>query len=324
MSAGGTAMAVTGVVVCPSCDGMTFTLTSCRCTDGGDRFLVSDDGRGREAYRECRVCQGVGTVAHACHGCAQTGRRRAQLVLTMGNLDTGVVASANVVPGVAEPRPWPGGGGWHLPMAPLIRELAAAVGVGSWYDVQTPRRSPDGPVIFLPRQWTPDLPEPGRRALEAEALATQCRYPWHVFLGRTAAERPRDPGRDLGRLCQVADLLCLDLVVEARRRARNHLCWDIRYEVPGGQVPADSRGWTDDLVGAVAATTITDAMYGLAERSRTAPAHFLEVGNQHVPDLPTVDVDEVERRIVADCTDLDTGSGAAGAQAMWGLVARFV
>ena len=33
------------VVVCPSCDGMTFTLASCRCTDGGDRLLVSDDGR---------------------------------------------------------------------------------------------------------------------------------------------------------------------------------------------------------------------------------------------------------------------------------------
>ncbi|MBF9127478.1 hypothetical protein I0C86_00480, partial [Plantactinospora sp. S1510] len=52
------------VVVCGSCDGMTFTLTACRCTDGGDRLLVDRDGRGREAYRDCRMCQGMGTVAN--------------------------------------------------------------------------------------------------------------------------------------------------------------------------------------------------------------------------------------------------------------------
>ncbi|MBF9134495.1 hypothetical protein I0C86_37030 [Plantactinospora sp. S1510] len=168
-------------------------------------------------------------------------------------MDTGRVASANVVPGVVEPVRWPGGGGWHLPVAPLLRELAGTVGAGSWTDARNSPGSADGPVLFLPRQWKPDLSEPARRALEAATIATQSHHPWYVHLGRTAVEPTRNLAADLGRLCRLADLLCLDLVVEARGRgAGGGLSWDIRYEVPGGPVPAQARGWADDLSGAVA------------------------------------------------------------------------
>jgi hypothetical protein len=236
----------------------------------------------------------------------------------MANVDTGTVVSANVVPGVLEPVRWPGGGGWHLPMAPLLRELAGTAGAGSWSDARNPAGSADGPVLFLPRQWKPDLSEPARRALEAATIATESLHPWYVFLGRTAADPPRDLAGDLGRLCRLADLLCLDLVVEARGRgADGSLSWDIRYEVPGGPVPAHARGWADTLGGAVAATTVTDALYGLDERGRTAQGHYLNGGDRQLPDPPMVDLDQVERRIIADRVDLATGAPAAGAQAIW-------
>ena len=235
------------VVVCSSCDGMTFTLAACRCTYGGNRLLIRGDDRPRtpEPFRNCRVCEGLGQVARPCYSCGQTGRLRAQLVLTMANLDTGAVASVNLVPGLVLPRAWPDGTGWYLPIAPLIRELAAAVGAASWRDPRSPTSSTEGRDIFLPGQWQPDLPEPARRALETEAIALQSHSAWQVFIGRTAPDPPRDLDRELGRLCRLADLLCLDLVVEARRRPfgderDRELEWDIRFEVPGAAVPVDT------------------------------------------------------------------------------------
>ncbi|WP_433031693.1 hypothetical protein [Plantactinospora sp. CA-290183] len=305
-------------MICRSCEGLTFTFAACRCTSGGDRLLVDTEVRNGEPYRDCQVCQGIGQVAYPCDHCGRTGRRRAQLVLTIANVDTGAVASANVVPGVVEPARWPGGADWHLPLTPLLRELAATVGAGSWYDVRATPRSPDALVIFLPRRWRPDLSESTRRRWEAEAIAHQPNGPWHVYLGRTAEEPARDPAADLGRLCRLGDLLCLDLVVEARRRrADDGLGWDIRYEVSGGEVPAQARGWADDLPGAVAATTVTDALYGLKERGLAAPGHYLAVGERRLPEPPTIDLDQLERRIVADCADLITGARTAGAQALW-------
>lgn len=70
-----------------------------------------------EAYRDCRICAGAGTVAQGCVDCGQRGVRRAQLVLTVANLDTGQVASGNVVPGSVAPTR-SAGGGWCLALAP--------------------------------------------------------------------------------------------------------------------------------------------------------------------------------------------------------------
>ncbi|MFY1690381.1 hypothetical protein [Plantactinospora sp. WMMB782] len=267
-------------VSCRSCDGLAVTLDPCRCTYGGDRLLVNDnDGGDRpagEAYRDCRECQGVGTLARPCHDCRQSGRRRAQLVLTMANLDTGSVASANVVPGVVEPVPWPGdgGGSWHLPLAPLLHDLAALVGAGSWTDVRAPG-DPDGPLVLLPRAWRPEQPAPVRRTLEAEAIAGESLDAWRLYLGRTTAGTPRlDAAAELGRWCRLAGLLCLDLVVEARRlAATDALTWAVRFELPDGPVPAETYGYADDLAAAISTTSDLDACYGLDERGRTVPAH---------------------------------------------------
>ncbi|MBF9131863.1 hypothetical protein I0C86_23275 [Plantactinospora sp. S1510] len=314
-------MAGLPVVQCRSCDGLSFTLDPCRCTYGGNQLLVNADEKSRpagEAYQDCRECQGVGTVGQPCHDCQQTGRRRAQLVLTMANLDTGAVASANVVPGVVEPVPWPddGGGSWHLPLAPLLRDLAAVVGVGTWTDVRQPGE-PDGPLVFLPRSWRPGHPASAREALEAEAIAGESNDAWRLYLGRAAGAPPREAAAELGRLCRLAELLCLDLVVEARRLvATAGLTWAIRFEVPGGPVPAEARGYADDLTAAITSTTDLDACYGLEERGLTAPAHHLTIG-EPPPDPPPVDLDQLERRILADCLDLATGGPTAGAQAIW-------
>jgi len=254
-----------------------------------------------------------------CPDCGQTGRRRAQLVLTMANLDTGAVASANVVPGVVEPVRWPGNGQrWCLPLAPLLRELAATVDVGSWSDVRQPG-SPDGPLVLLPRGWRPELPDASRRTLEAEALAGEAREPWRLYLGRTVAAPPRDPAAELGRRCRLAGLLCLDLVVEARRRASDGagFSWYLRYEVPGGPVPCEPGRDADNLAQAIAATGDLDALYGLEERGRHVPAYYLDAGDRPPADPPRVDLDRLERRILADCVDLATGAPTAGAQAIW-------
>ncbi|MEQ4303889.1 hypothetical protein ABNF97_21330 [Plantactinospora sp. B6F1] len=325
---GAALMAGPAVVGCRSCDGLSFTLDPCRCTYGGNRLLVDDsigdggaDRRGAgEVYQDCLECQGVGTVGRPCFDCGQTGRRRAQLVLSMANLDTGAVASANVVPGVVEPVPWPGdgGGSWHLPLAPLLRDLAAAVGVGSgaWADVRQPG-DPDGPLILLPRAWRPEHSATVREVLEAEAIAGESNEAWRLYLGRATVAPPREPAAELARLCRLADLLCLDLVVEARRLiATDGLTWAIRFEVPGGPVPSEARGYADDLAEALTTTSVLDACYGLEERGEAAPAHHVTLG-QPPPDPSTVDLDQLERRILADCLDLVTGEPTAGAQAIW-------
>lgn len=309
------------VVVCRSCDGLGFALARCPCTHGGDdRLLVTDgDRQPGEPYQDCQQCDGLGSVGRPCHDCGQSGRRRAQLVLTMANLDTGAVASANVVPGVVEPAPWPGDGGrsWYLPLAPLLGELAAAVGANSWTDVRDPH-SVDGPLILLPSDWQPEHPAQRRTVREAEAIAWQGRDAWRLFLGRTAAAPPRDPAAELGRWCRLADLLCLDLVVEARRQpAGGGLTWTVRFEVPGGPVPADVRNDADDLAAAILTTGELGALYGLEERGLAACAHHLAAGGPPPATPPSIDLDQPQRRIIADCVDVATGAPNPGAQAIW-------
>ncbi|MEE6261531.1 hypothetical protein [Plantactinospora sonchi] len=337
------------VMLCRECDGMTFTLVACRCTYYGNTLLVSDEDRAPgEPYHNCLECDGVGTVGRPCHDCRQTGRRRAQLVLTVANLDTGAVASANVVPGVVEPARGPDADpGWYLRLAPLLRDLAARVGATSWTDVNG-AGSPDGPLVMLPKQWRPELPASDRKVLEADAIARCSHDPWRLYLGRTTSEPPRDPAAELARLCRLADLLCLDLVIEARRvearrvEARtvgartvgarrvdgrpvdagqvwtvDDLTWHLRYEVSGGPVPTEARCRAENLTTAITGTSDLDAFYGLEERGRTAPAHHLTIGYRPPAEPPDIDLDQLERRILADCVDVSTGTPTFGAQAIW-------
>jgi hypothetical protein len=303
------------VVTCRRCEGMTVTEASCGCLNGGNRVLVTDDPAPREAYRDCRMCGGSGRVATACHSCGQRGRQRAQIVLTVANVDTGAVASTSVEPGTVAPVSDPGGG-WRLRLGPLIRDLAAAVGAATWSDVYG---RPDGELdVSLPRDWRPDLRMERWRALEAAAIAAQAGVGWHVYLGRSAAPPAVEPEHRLSQLCAVADLLHLDLVVEARRnRTEDRLYWDIRYDVPGARVPARARLDANDLVTAVSTATVVRAIAGISARGLTAPAHYLDRPTESAPVRPHGNLDEVERRVVADCTDLRTGLALPGAQAIW-------
>ncbi|MBB4958579.1 hypothetical protein [Micromonospora polyrhachis] len=307
------------VVDCPDCEGMTFRLVPCRCR--ADQSPTDDTAAGGEPYPECRLCAGVGGVAVGCNRCGQTGRRRAQLVLTMANLDTGAVASHNVVPGGCEPTP-DQDGGWWIELTPLVSELAATVGVTAWRSVLTGAVEP---VVRLPRQWRPHLPAGRRLALEAKALAGHSRCPWQVYLGHSDADAaaalvPPDLDRGLDRLCAIAGLLCLDLVVEARRTRDGGLTWSIGYRAADAEVPAEPGGEAADLREAVAATTVRRALDGVVTSRRPAPAsaYLVQPSAVPTPRRPTTELDQLERRIVADCARPSRrGDDVAGAQAIW-------
>ncbi|NLU79043.1 hypothetical protein HCA58_11780 [Micromonospora sp. HNM0581] len=296
------------VVDCDECSGLGFLVRRCFCTAGGDRLVVDGNEHRDEAYTDCQVCGGDGSVAQACHRCGRGGRRRAQVVLTVVNLDTGAAASRRLVPGGALP-PVDDERVWRA--RPVVAELAGPVGVRGL----RPRwggRELDDPLGWLPKTWRPDLPERQRLAMEAAALVRQDFDPWLVYVGRgTELPPPADPGRELARLCGLADLLHLDLVVDARRR-HNWLTWQIRYELPGSPVPDDDQViGSVDLASVAAATTVVSAMRGLDERGRQAPAYTV----RPVPavDPPhAVDLDRLSRTILADLAH-----DAPGAQAIW-------
>jgi hypothetical protein len=262
------------VTDCPTCDGLSWTVRDCDCVPAGDRFLVDTTPADRAPWRDCRLCHGTGRRTRVCAACDGRGCRRAQLVLTVANLDTGQVASADLRPGaLPAPQPSPGGG-WHVTLTPVVRDLAATVDAHA--PVDTLGRPLGEEFLLLPRDWSPDLPPERRKRLEAAALAGWSRQPWRVWLGRTTAPAapPPHPAAQLLQLCALAGPLCLDLVVEARRDGTG-LVWHVRYDVPGATVPARPAGWATDLADALRTTTVDTALWGLATRGLTAPAHEL-------------------------------------------------
>ncbi|MEO3821901.1 hypothetical protein [Plantactinospora sp. B24E8] len=131
-------------------------------------------------------------VARPCRECHGYGRRRAQLVLTVGNFDTGAVASASVVPGSVPPAVTPDGTGWRIALGPVLADLAARVDAAppTLREVFTPERPPDPDgelTIPLPYDWRPDLPVEHRHRIEAAALVNRSYAPWLVVLGHYAA-----------------------------------------------------------------------------------------------------------------------------------------
>ncbi|MEO3779426.1 hypothetical protein ABGB16_21795 [Micromonospora sp. B11E3] len=297
-------------VACPDCSGLTFQVQRCRCTDGGDRLLVEGDAYADEPYRECRLCRGDGSVAVPCPRCERTGRRRAEVVVSVVNLDTGAVASERFRPGRFTPVRSPDGL-WEVPLRRVAARLAARVGARDVGGISPTGPALDAPLLWLPRTWRPDLPADQRYAAEAEALARADHTPWVVLLGRAAEPPPPPaPGRHLGWLCGVAGLLHLDLVVEARRR-HDQVCWDVRFELPGGDVPDAPRRQGFDLPAAVVDTTVAAALAGLAESGLTAPAYTVR-SSLGVPAAPAdVDVAALGGRILTDL------AGGPGAQAIW-------
>ncbi|WP_157742648.1 hypothetical protein [Micromonospora chokoriensis] len=288
---------------------MTFTLEPCRCTTYGDRFLADADvlGPPREAYRSCEQCRGAGHVAYPCYRCGRRGRRRAQLVVSVANLDTGAVASQQVVPGSLHPHRDPAGR-WVVDLASRVRDLAATVGAVV--------AEADAPSLWLTNEWRPDLPAMRRHELEAQAILRADHAAWRLVLGRSTVAPTVDPAARLARLCALADLLLLDLVVEARRHGAG-FGWTVRYEVPGSPVPSGLPGGYRDLPEVLASTSATAALTGLAERGLAAAARLLRPDSPRPPADPEVDVDQLERRVLADCIDATNGDELPGAQALW-------
>lgn len=301
-----------GVIDCDECDGLGFRVRRCVCVQGGDQLIVDGDRCADQAYADCRVCGGDGSVVEPCGRCGRAGRRRAQLVVTVVNLDTGAAASRRLLPGRLEP---PAGPDSITRARDIVTALAATVGVRGLRP-RWGQRALDDPVYWLPRQWRADLPTRERLALEAEALAQQEYAPWRVYVGRgTEGPPPPEPGRELARLCELADLLHLDLVVEARRQ-HDMAVWAIRYELPGGRVPLDPRAHARDLPSAVVATTFREALRGLDERGRAAPAHTVRpVRAAGVP--PRVDLDRLGRAVLADLADDEPGAQAVWRDGRW-------
>ncbi|GAB3073407.1 hypothetical protein [Micromonospora schwarzwaldensis] len=248
----------------------------------------------------CPQCGGAG-----CPRCRGRGRRRAQLLLTVANTDTGAVASHRVTPADLDPRP-DATGGAVADLTARVRDLASTVAVAL---------EPDPLRVRLPPAWRPELPATDRYAIAAQALADAARRPWRLWVGGANAPDPVDPDGRLAQLCRLADLLLLDLVVTARRR-EDHLLWTVRYEVPGSPVPD---GPVEGNPGLATALTLTDAraaLAGLTERGLTAPARPLDPGPRRCGALaipaPPGPVGRVERRVVAELED-----SRPGAQAVW-------
>ncbi|WP_326549627.1 hypothetical protein [Micromonospora sp. NBC_01813] len=139
------------------------------------------------ACGECRGTAASGADGRPCGHCDGFGRRRAQLVLSVANVDTGAVVSASVVPGTVAATPTGCGDFWCLDLAGLLGELAAAAGIAQLYDPQAPDDPVLAPWLQLPKPWRPDLPADQRYALEAQAIAAESIDPWRLWLGRTPA-----------------------------------------------------------------------------------------------------------------------------------------
>ncbi|MEV6811382.1 hypothetical protein, partial [Micromonospora sp. NPDC051296] len=295
------------VVDCAECSGLGFVVRRCSCTDGGDRFVVDGGEYRDEAYADCQVCGGDGSVVEACHRCGRGGRRRAQLVVTVVNLDTGAAASRRLVPGGVPPVD----ADRVLRARSVVTELADVVGVRGLRP-RWGRREMDDTLVWFPKTWRPDLPPRQRGMLEAAALVGRDYDPWWVYVGRgSELPPPPDPGRELARLCGLADLLHLDLVVDARRRYGS-LNWQIRYELPGSPVLAEEHcGGPADLAAAVAGTTVASAMLLLDERGRHAPAYTVRAEPSVGVPL-RVDLDRLSQAVHADLA-----GAAPGAQAIW-------
>ncbi|MDG4831556.1 hypothetical protein O7627_19950 [Solwaraspora sp. WMMD1047] len=251
-------------------------------------------------------------------------RPRAQLVISVANPGTGQVASANLVPGALEPVRSPSGR-WRLPVGALIVDLAAQAGVAAATLTEPDQpHKPIEPIAYdlsLPADWKPDLPTAYRHELEARVLAARgAGRSWIVLIGDPRPPVRPDPAGHLRRLCDLADQLRVDLVIDARPGAtRSGLAWDIHLAHPGAPPPDRGYQLFDDLWAAVAGTTVDQAAIGLDRPDPWTPAHYLApayvagpptAGGERRPG-PLPDLDQLERRLTHDCRT------AAGAQAIW-------
>lgn len=229
--------------VCPDCAGLACRVEICGCRDSGGIYLVDPDRPNPlgSAWSDCVRCDGDGTYVVPCLTCHRHGRRRAQLTVTVANVETGAVASAAVAPGtVAAPRP-DGHGGWQLDLTRTLRRLAHHVGAASLHRLGSPRWPVTGLALPVDRAWRPELPADQRYALEAAAVARHAQPGWLVYLAAPSAPR----GPTLAGLGRLVLGLGLSIRVTARvsRNGSGHpppiagLLWNVEV-VPHGPAAA--------------------------------------------------------------------------------------
>ena len=196
----------------------------------------------------------------------------------MVNLDTGQVASANVVPGVIDPQLWPEGGGWHLPVGPAhppARQIWSGPPVGGTWPTRAARRPgrssscPAGGGQTCPSR-TVARWKPRRSPPKSPASVARLPRPHRPRARPGSGPRPGEvvSGR---RTCSASTWWW-----KPAAGTYGDLSWAIRYETPGADLPVEPPGWADDLPAAVAATSVDDALYGLGRtrphRPRPLPA----------------------------------------------------
>jgi hypothetical protein len=313
------------VVDCPECAGLTFRLVPCRCRYGAPQFLITQPESmfpDRDPYPDCEVCKGGGTVPLPCNMRQGRGRCRAQLVLTVANLDRGSVASLNVVPGTLPDLVQLPNGRYTADLMPLVRSLAAQVGAAAVHDTGPDAHPLDADAtlpVFMPKQWRPDLPAEQRRMGEAAGIAQAAAYQgWRLYLAHSKPSAPRpDPDEVLASWCDLADQLYLDLVVEARHAEDDGggawLRWDVRFEIPATPLPAgDPLLGYEDLTDALARACAEEALRKLHRRDVTRPAFWLAPPPpRQPPSPPPVDCGTLAADLTARCV------GAPGAVATW-------
>lgn len=322
---------------CPDCDGLGSKVLACACTATGEKMLSGYDAEpgAAEPLEDCNRCHGHGSITLQCNTCAGAGTVRAQLVITVVNVDSGVVASETVLPGIIAPQWLPseleGDHRWALPLRPVVDRLIGAVGG----DLITTHDNTMSLAWSLPVPggWNPDLPTAARLELEAAALGRAQGRTRHRHFVTTAAASARNNAQNrLAHLAVIADRLHVDLCCARYATVSDELDrptqrgWSVSFELPGIERPSPrcSNLTYPSLAEACEAADSLELLQRLRHRidpADPAPARFINdtstVAAAHPAGLSVADL---ERQLAALVGDL-RGAVAIRRNGAWHVAA---
>lgn len=227
-------------------------------------------------------------------------------MITAININTGVIASETLLPGVITPE-WikadlDDDHRWALPLAPVVERLVSTIGgtlIESHANTMSLMWS-----LAIPGDWSRDLPASERLRLEAAAIArAQARTRHRYFFTATAEPDSADSDARLAHLAAIADRLHLDLCCYKYVTPSDELDrptkrgWSITFELPGVEKPSPrtSRLGHFTLADALAESTPLELLKWVQFRrnmSEPAPARFIRdtaTPAEAAPVGPTVD-----------------------------------
>jgi hypothetical protein len=234
---------------CPDCSGLGTKLLQCSCTATGEPLIsdYSTEPGNAMPLPDCKRCQGSGTLSVPCSTCAGAGAARAQVVVTVINIDTGAIASETILPGVLSPQWIQSELGdehrWALPLSPVVDRLVATAG-GTLIESHENTTSLSW-SLAVPGDWSADLPTDTRLALEAQAIArAQARTRHRHFFTTSAVVDAVDPDARFAHLAAIADRLHLDLCCYRYATVSDELDrptqrgWSVTFELPHSEKPS--------------------------------------------------------------------------------------